>query len=376
MAALLTCEMDNNDKILRYMNDCREMGIDVLPPDINESARDFTVRQGKIRFGLTAVKNVGGAAMESIIGNRTEAGPFSSIYDFCARIDLRKVNKKVIESLVKCGAFDATGARRSQMLAVLDKAMEQAQRMQKDRQRKQASLFNIFASPSGNGNGEVWYPALDEWGDEELLGYEKEALGFFISKHPLNQFKDVIQQLTTADTLTAMNLPKESEVKIAGIAGKMREINNRKGERMCFVTLEDLKGVIEVIVFADLFKSCSDLVKSDQPLLITGRVSREDESDTPKIVAGRIVSLSREAASFIADAHISLSLGEMSAEQLRDLKRAILDHPGQCRTFLHLLAPGQRETVLSLGDAFKVNPTPHFANELRSIFGRALRSFS
>jgi DNA polymerase-3 subunit alpha len=254
--------------------------------------------------------------------------------------------------------------------------MEQAQRMQKDRQRKQASLFNIFASTSGNGNGEVWYPALDEWGDEELLGYEKEALGFFISKHPLNQFKDVIQQLTTADTLTAMNLPKESEVKIAGIAGKMREINNRKGERMCFVTLEDMKGVIEVIVFADLFKSCSDLVKSDQPLLITGRVSREDESDTPKIVAGKIVSLNREAAAFIADAHISLSLGEMSAEQLRDLKRAILDHPGQCRTFLHLLAPGQRETVLSLGDAFKVNPTPRFASELRSIFGRALRSFS
>ena len=145
---------------------------------------------------------------------------------------------------------------------------------------------------------------------------------------------------------------------------------------MCFVTLEDLKGVIEIIVFADIFKSCAALIKGDQPLLITGRISREDESDTPKIVAGRIVALSREAASLSADAHISLSLGEMSAEQLRDLKQAILDHPGQCRTFLHLLAPGQRETVLSLGDAFKVNPTPRFANELKSIFGRALRSFS
>ncbi len=376
MAALLTCEMDNNDKILRYMNECREMGIDVLPPAINESARDFTVSQGKIRFGLTAVKNVGGAAMESIIGNRLEAGPYASIYDFCARIDLRKVNKKVIESLIKCGAFDATGARRSQMLAVLDTAMEQAQRMQKDRQRKQASLFDIFASPAGNGNGEVRFPALEEWSDDELLGYEKEALGFFISKHPLNQFKDAMQLLTTADTLTVMNLSKESEVRIAGIAGKMREINNRKGERMCFVTLEDLKGVIEVIVFADLFKGCSELLKSDQPMLITGRVSREDENDTPKIVAGKIVSLSREAAALSSDAHISLSLGDMSAEQLLDLKRAILDHPGPCRTFLHLIAPGQRETVLSLGEAFKVNPTPRFASELKSIFGRSLRSFS
>ncbi len=376
MAALLTCEMDNNDKILRYMNECREMSIEVLPPDINESARDFTVTQGKIRFGLSAVKNVGGAAMESIIGNRTEAGPFSSIYDFCARIDLRKVNKKVIESLIKCGAFDATGARRSQMLAALEKAMEQAQRIQKDRQRKQASLFNLFPSSTPGGNGEVWYPPLDEWSDEEFLGYEKEALGFFISRHPLDRFTDIIRQFTTADTLTIMNFPKESEVKIAGIAGKLREINNRKGERMCFVTLEDLKGVVEVVVFADIFKNSADLIKSDQPLLISGRISREDESDTTKIIAGTIVPLSRQAACCSADAHISLSLGEMSCEQLRDLKRAILDHPGQCRAFLHLLAPGQRETVLSLGDGFKVNPTPRFANELRSIFGRALRSIS
>jgi DNA polymerase-3 subunit alpha len=367
--------MDNNDKILRYMNQCREMNIDVLPPDINESARDFTVTQGKIRFGLTAVKNVGGAAIESIIGNRAESGPFRSLYDFCSRIDLRKVNKKVIESLIKCGAFDSTGALRSQLMAVLDKAMEQAQRVQKDRMRKQASLFNLFASSPGNGSGEDPYPALEEWSDEELLGYEKEALGFFISKHPLNQFKDYIQQHTTADTLTIINFPKDSEVRIAGIPGKIREINSRKGDRMCFVSLEDLKGVVEVIVFADLFKTCAELIKSDQPLLVTGRVSREDESDTAKIVAGKIIPLSRQVSASAA-AHITLSTGEMSAQQLGDLKQSILSYPGQCRIFLHLLAPGRQETVLSLGDAFKVNPSPAFANELRSIFGRALRSFS
>ncbi len=376
MAALLTCEMDNNDKILRYMNECREMNIDVLPPAINESARDFTVAQGKIRFGLSAVKNVGGAAIESIIGNRAESGPFRSLYDFCSRIDLRKVNKKVIESLIKCGAFDATGTRRSQLMAVLDKAMEQAQRVQKDRMRKQASLFNLFGSSSGNGSGEDAYPALEEWSDEELLGYEKEALGFFISKHPLNQFKDYIQQHTTADTLTIINFPKDSEVRIAGIPGKIREINNRKGERMCFVSLEDLKGVVEVIVFADLFKTCAELIKSDQPLLVTGRVNREDESDTAKIVAGKIVPLSRQAAASVEAAHITLSTDDMTAQQLGDLKQSILSYPGRCRIFLHLLAPGSRETVLSLGDEFKVNPSPAFANELRSIFGRALRSFS
>jgi DNA polymerase-3 subunit alpha len=242
--------------------------------------------------------------------------------------------------------------------------------------RKQASLFNLFGSSSGNGSGEDAYPALEEWSDEELLGYEKEALGFFISKHPLNQFKDYIQQHTTADTLTIINFPKDSEIRIAGIPGKIREINNRKGERMCFVSIEDLKGVVEVIIFADLFKTCAELIKSDQPLLVTGRVNREDESDTAKIVAGKIVSLRRQAAASVDAAHITLSTNEMTTQQLGDLKQSILSYPGRCRIFLHLLAPGSQETVLSLGDEFKVNPSPAFANELKGIFGRALRSFS
>ena len=187
MAALLTCEMDNNDKILRYMNECREMGIDVLPPDINESNRDFTVSQKKIRFGLAAVKNVGGAAIDSVISTRKEAGHFSSLFDFCEQIDLRKTNRKVIESLIKCGAFDATGAHRSQMVEVLDKTIEQSQRIQKDRLSKQTNMFDLFGSGEGPaGNRENAFPVIPEWPQEELLAHEKESLGFYISEHPLN----------------------------------------------------------------------------------------------------------------------------------------------------------------------------------------------
>ncbi|MCK5422552.1 MAG: DNA polymerase III subunit alpha, partial [Deltaproteobacteria bacterium] len=219
MAALLTCEMDNNDKVLRHINECREMGIDILPPDINESNRDFTVSQVNIRFGLAAVKNVGGAAIESVISNRNESGKFTSLYDFCKRIDLRKANRRVIESLIKCGAFDSTGAQRSQMIAALDNALEHAQRFQKDKMSKQINMFDLFGTDGTSGSEEP-FPDLPEWSDEELLSYEKESLGFYISKHPLNIFKDYLSKYTNTDTIAILEQNNDSEIGIGGIVSK------------------------------------------------------------------------------------------------------------------------------------------------------------
>jgi DNA polymerase-3 subunit alpha len=373
MAALLTCEMDNNDKILRYMNECREMGIDVLPPDINESNRDFTVSQKKIRFGLAAVKNVGGAAIDSVITTRKEAEHFSSLFDFCEQIDLRKTNRKVIESLIKCGAFDSTGFHRSQMIEVLDKAIEQSQRIQKDRLSKQTNMFDLFGSGGGPaGKREDAFPPLPEWPQEELLAHEKESLGFYISEHPLNRFKDYLLQYTSADTLSTADQPRESEVKIAGIVNKRRETTTRKGDRMAFITLEDLKGVIEVIVFPELYKACSEMLKTDQPLLITGKVSKEEESDTPKILASSVIPLSDAPQNIPLATHLTLNLSAIDLHHLQELKRALLNNPGDCQTFLHLIGPSKSETILSLGREFNVNPTPQLMNELQDIFGNAL----
>jgi DNA polymerase-3 subunit alpha len=373
MAALLTCEMDNNDKILRYMNECREMGIDVLPPDINESNRDFTVSRKKIRFGLAAVKNVGGAAIDSVIATRMEVDHFSSLFDFCEQIDLRKTNRKVIESLIKCGAFDSTGAHRSQMVEVLDKAIEQAQRMQKDRLSKQTNMFDLFGSGEGpSGKREDAFPAFPEWPQEELLAHEKESLGFYISEHPLNRFKDYLLQYTTADTLTTADHPRESEIKIAGIINKKRETTTRKGDRMAFITLEDLKGVIEVIVFPELYKACSEVLKTDQPLLITGKVSKEEENDTPKLLASSIIPLSDAPQRIPLATHLTLNLSAIDTHHLQELKRALLNNPGDCQTYLHLIGPRKSETILSLGTEFNVNPTPQLMNELQDIFGNAL----
>lgn len=370
MAALLTCEMDNNDKVLRHMNECREIGIEVLPPNINESNRDFTVSQRKICFGLAAVKNAGVAAIESIIATRDESGSFTSLFDFCKRVDLRKVNKRVIESLIKCGAFDSTGAHRSQMMALLDKAMERAQRFQKDRLNKQINMFDLFGTDgTGDGKEEV-FTDLPEWSEEELLSYEKEALGFYISKHPLHRFKDNLLKYTNADTLTIMNQANNKEIRIGGIINKMREITTRKGDRMCFITLEDLKGVIEVVVFSDLYKTSSTLLKGDQPIIVVGKVGKD--GDNVKLIANHIIPFSEARTLSPLATHLTLNLSEINKKQLQQLKNLILSYPGNCQTLLHLVIPQKSEIVISLGNAFKVNPSPQFFNEINGLFGNAV----
>ena len=369
MAALLTCEMDNNDKVLRHMNECREMGIEVLPPNINDSNRDFTVSQRKICFGLAAVKNVGEAAIESITGNRNELGNFTSLFDFCKRVDLRKVNRRVIESLIKCGAFDSTGTHRSQMIAVLDKAIERAQRYQKDRVSKQINMFDLFGTDGTTNGKEEVFPEIPEWSEEELLSYEKEALGFYISKHPLNRYNDYLLKYTNTDTLTILNKANDREIRIGGIINKMREIITRKGDRMCFITLEDLKGFIEVVIFSDLYKTCSTLLKSDQPIIVVGKVGID--GDNVKIVANQIIPFSEASKLSPLVTHLSLNINEINKKQLRQLKNLITSYPGDCQTFLHLVTPQKSETVISLGNGFKVNPSPQFFNEIKRLFGNA-----
>jgi DNA polymerase-3 subunit alpha len=370
MAALLTCEMDNNDKVLRHINECREMGIDILPPDINESNRDFTLSQANIRFGLAAVKNVGGAAIESVTSNRNESGKFTSLYDFCKRIDLRKANRRVIESLIKCGAFDSTGAQRSQMIAVLDNALEHAQRFQKDRMSKQINMFDLFGTDGTSGSEES-FPDLPEWSDEELLSYEKESLGFYISKHPLNIFKDYLSKYTNTDTIAILEQNNDMEIGIGGIVSKRKEINTRKGDRMCFITLEDIKGVIEVVVFSDLYKTCSDLLKSDQPILVKGKVVKDGDKETVKILASKIIPLSDADKLLPPVTHLTLNLSEINKNQLEQLRGILLNYPGDCQAFLHLVIPQKSETIISLGNSFKVNPSPKLINEIKILFGNA-----
>lgn len=370
MAALLTCEMDNTDKVIRHIGECRERGIEVLPPDVNQSDNDFTVVESKIRFGLAAVKNVGTAAIECIIRARAEGGPFPNLLDFCERVDLRKVNKKVLESLIKCGAFSSTGAKRSQNLAVYEWAMDKAQQLQRQRNDRQMSLFGSDEASALKGiSPTIPYPAIPEWPEPELLAYEKESLGFYISSHPLATFAKDLKRLSTVDTGGLSNLSDGQELRLGGVPVSLNEITTRKGERMAFVIVEDLKGSTEVVVFSELYKQAATLLKSEQPILIKGKATIDEKSQKAKIRAEEIIPLG-DAKKLIAETvHFALDLSHVSKLQLEQFRNILINHRGDCNAFLHLSIPGRSETIVSLPQDFKLNPSDSLVKEVNHLFG-------
>jgi len=372
MAALMTAEKDVTDKVLVYMNDCRAHGIKVLPPDINESARDFSVvSDDTIRFGLAAVKNVGDGAIESVVGAREEQGPYTSLYDFCERVDTRRVNKRVMESLIKCGAFDFTGAARAALLAALDRAMEIASSTQRDRQTGQARLFDMI--PQGAGAPEPELPDVSEWGERQMLAYEKESLGFYITGHPLAQFEELLNQYATADTVTMAEAADSSEVRFGGVVNKLREITTKRGDRMCFATVEDLKGSVETIVFSDVFAQAQPLIKGDRPIFVIGTADADGEN--VKVIAKEIMPLEEVPQRLTKSVHFFLSQPEITQNHLAQLKNVISRFPGECPAYVHLVIPDRTETVLSLPEDLKLAPTPQLVQEIDRLFGHNVTRF-
>ncbi|MFZ5640075.1 MAG: DNA polymerase III subunit alpha, partial [Bacillota bacterium] len=291
MAALLTSIMGSSDKIAAYIEECRRMGIEVLPPDINESRVNFTVVGDKVRFGLAAVKNVGRNAIENIIEVR-EDKPFADLRDFCERIDHRLVTKRVVESLVKAGAFDSWCAGRSRLLAVLDPCMDEAQKRQREVARGQISLFDI-AADAGSGekvfSNKLELPDIPEYPQKELLAMEKEMLGLYISGHPLHEVKEALAQRTSARLDQLGELPDDSKVTVGGVVASLKQISTRKGELMAFMTLEDVVGSVEVVLFPRVYAAARALIRDDAVLLVRGRLNHQDEA--VKIIADELARL-------------------------------------------------------------------------------------
>lgn len=379
-AALLTCEVGNTDKIIKYIGECRDHNITVLPPDVNESQRDFSVIDGKIRFGLAAVKGVGAAAVDIVIEEREKGGGFASLLDFCERVDLRKVNRKVLEGLIKCGAFDSTGAARAQMIEGLDKAMEVGQSLRKD---KFAGQMGLFGGTALKTTTDFNLPDLPEWPENILLANEKEALGFFITGHPLARFSEDIKKLANASTVTLSEMADRSEVRVAGIVAASKEINTKKGDRMAFITLEDLDGFVEVIVLPEIFKKSSHLFSGDEPILVKGNLdlgedgkdeNGEDEGNTnktpkkgAKIVASEIMSLTQAKEKVVKAVHFKLNALGLTREHLTELKKLLERYSGNCPSFLHITAPTEGETVIALHDS--VSPSPALEEGVEKLFG-------
>ncbi|HLB24744.1 MAG TPA: OB-fold nucleic acid binding domain-containing protein, partial [Nitrospirota bacterium] len=375
MAALLSSEMDNTDKIVKYISDCREMDIPVLPPDVNLSAASFSVAKDSILFGLAAVKNVGHSAIESVIEAREKAEAFKSIYDFCGKVDLRRVNRRVIEGLVKCGAFDFSGVPRSKMLAVLDNAMEGGNQAARDRQAGQTSMFGM---PGGGGSHETReeYPDIPEWNEGELLAYEKETLGFYITGHPLARFEKEARRYAPNTTAELSELPDGREVTIAGVIRSRKNSVTKRGDRMAYLSIEDLQGTVEVIVFPELYKGCEGcLDNGDKPLLITGNVDKAEKGT--KLKATKLVSLAEVREKMTSRVDIRLSATGASPEDLMRLREVMTRHRGGCPVFLRIDMPrhGNATLCIKADKAMGVTPTEALVDDVEALLGSGAVTF-
>ncbi|MFQ5585503.1 MAG: DNA polymerase III subunit alpha [Thermodesulfobacteriota bacterium] len=362
MAALLTSDMGDTDKVIKYIGECRDMGIEVLPPDVNESSRDFTVVGDKVRFGLAAVKNVGAAAIESILKAREE-GPFESLIDFLGKVDSRRTNKKVVESLIKCGAFDYTGVRRAQLIESLDRAMEIAQGVQRDRQQGQITIFEGLGKMNALPTFEL--PDIEEWPEKEKLSYEKEALGFYITGHPLLKYSKELALYATTNTENIRGCSNEETITIGGMVGGVKEIKTKRGERMAFLNLEDLKGNVEVLVFANLFTTVNRHLTSTSPLIVAGRVDRDEERT--KVIASDIYPLEEAKERVDRKVHIVVKRAVVGVDGLNELKRVVMSNRGNSQVYLHIIDEGGEETVVALPENMKIKPTDRLISSIKGI---------
>ncbi|KPK99346.1 MAG: DNA polymerase III subunit alpha [candidate division Zixibacteria bacterium SM23_73_3] len=326
MAASMSSEIGNTDRIVVLMEECKRMGIEVLPPDVNESGGRFKVVENKIRFGLEAVKNVGHGAIQAIIIAREKLGKFKSLLQFCAEVDLGAVNKRVIESLIQSGAFDSVSKHRAQLMACLDVAANYGQALQEDKKRGQTSLFDLAGEIKTTPVPKM--ADVPEWPISEILSKEKEMLGFYVSGHPLTRYEEELKIFVTRDTQTIEDAKDGEELYIGGVITQVKTKIDRKKKQMAFATLEDFVGRVEVVIFSDCYEKNRRFIRADSMVLARGRASTR-EGEKAKLVASDIISLSKAYQKMKPPMHIQL-VSSGTRKEILSL------HPGKSQVFLHV----------------------------------------
>jgi DNA polymerase-3 subunit alpha len=395
-AALLTIEAQNTDKLALYLGECRDRGIPVLPPDINQSQLRFTVEPDKgVRFGLTAIKNVGEGAIESLLAVRQKQGRIKSLSALCEDLDLRLVNKRVFESLIKAGAFDSLGAElhlssrelRPRLLAAVDAACEYGARLQDDRERGQGALFGDFEASSaatGNGNGATSLAGAAPWTETEQLAFEKETLGLYWSGHPVDRYAAALKEYgakTVGDLADVQGSsdaeswgpggrkPIEPDTAIGGIVAACRQLKTRKGDRMAVFTLEDSVGGVEVVVFPEAYQRAAALIETGTPELVCGNLERDEE--TVRILASDIAPLdsvreriAREVAIHLkkpADRGTLETLGEIFSRHRGDRKISFEVETGE--------EPNRIRVKVDVSSQIRVRPSPALISDIEQVVG-------
>ncbi len=394
MAALMTCDKDKSENVVKFIAEARSMGIDVLSPCVNESDADFTVvsRPGegsdaaptrKIRFGLGGVRNVGGNAVDALVAARDQDGAFESIFELARRVDLKKLNKRTLEGLICAGALDVVAQEhsRAQLVAAIESAVDQGQSSQRDRASGQSSLFSLLSEPESVFVEE--YPKVEDWTPKETLLRERDALGFYLTGHPLDRYQQDVDRHATVRTAELRKDLAGNEVTIGGVMCELREVVTRKGSTMCFFQLEDQLGRIEVVVFPKSYNGIYDeetqqtfgeflFAVGDEPVFVTGKLEADlnDEGGVSryKILADTVVPIASVRQSKTRAVELVLRADQLNEDRILALKHVVADHGGQCPMRMRVTVSGDFTSELVFGDEFKVTANDSLIHQLEKLF--------
>ncbi|MCX7723109.1 MAG: DNA polymerase III subunit alpha [Verrucomicrobiae bacterium] len=374
LCAMMTADMADTEKLAQYVNEAREFGIEVLPPDVNESQMYFAPSQprggagarGAIRFGLAAIKGIGEAAVDSIIKARTEGGRFRSLADLCERVDTRAVNRKVLEALIKSGACDCFGQTRATLFAQIDHALARAASIAADRARGQSSLFGRLDEDTAPIPESL--TNLPEWPPNELLAYEKELLGFYFTGHPLAPYAKLLEQYALANTATLAELSNRTVTRIGGLVTAVQYgISKKTSKPYLIATLEDMDGAVQVLFMNEAYDRSREFVKPNTAVMIVGEVSTADEK--PKLFAIEALPLDEAPARFTKRVVLRLHTASVTAEQLEQLRQTIVAHPGECPVVIHFTQPNGEPAAIRAGERFRVKPSRQLQEAVERLFG-------
>jgi DNA polymerase III subunit alpha len=366
MAALLTSEIGNTEKIVMYIAECKDMGIPILPPDINESLLHFHSSGGSIRFGMLAIRNVGEGAIRSVLQFRDRHGRFRNLFHFCEEVESRSLNKRALESLIKSGALDSLGWKRSQYMAMIDATIEHGQKARRDRESGQKGLFDLASGQTAIA--EPVPPDIPEWPTEQRLAFEKETLGFYVSGHPLDRFAAEVSRFSKKNIAELIGDAKSVECTIAGIVTDFRTRRTKKGDLMALFTLEDLTGAVETVVFPNSYPKFEPYMNADFPILVTGKFEADDERAC-KVIASEFQPLSGIAERNAKTLRIRASIANLSPGTAVLLHRLLESNRGDTGVDVELYHQSDFRVNIQSSDFIRVKSSPELIQQIESICG-------
>ena len=373
--AMMTNDMADTEKLSKYIDEAREFGVEVLQPDVNESGVYFEPAKSEgqeaaakkgIRFGMAAVKNVGEATVQSILKERDANGKFESLPDLCERVETRALNRKVLEALIKCGACDCFGQTRATMFSQIDRALARAAGIQSDKQKGQSSLFGTLEEKAPQKSG--MEQNLPEWPQHELLAYEKELLGFYVTGHPLTPFVPILKKYALANTAQLAELPNRSVTRIGGlIAAVQNGVSKKSGKPYSMVTLEDLEGTVQILCMNENYDKYRGLLQLNKAIFVIGEVNTGDER--PKIFPMEILPLEDAPKKFTKQVHLRLQAAHLQPEQLESVRNLVVEHSGKCPLFLCFMQPTGEAVFVDVNERYAVTPSLKLQHDADARFG-------